>query len=189
MNVTSDGKTPEASPRDSSLVLPLIKRAEPPSGDPVSLPDPPVMEHLVGDLFVAYVLDLPDMFQYVNESGCGDLGVQVEELRSLAVHNLTRRRPKPEIRQIPGGVGFVLDGDLEASLLLVPWLWDQLDPQIPGDLIAAVPTRDVLMVTGSDVDGGTDALAGGVERVWRAADRRLLLTRDLLTRRDGTWHV
>jgi hypothetical protein len=33
----------------------------------------------------------------------------------------------------------ILDGDLEASLLLIDMLWAQLAPKIPGELIAAVP--------------------------------------------------
>ena len=53
---------------------------------------------------------------------------------------------------------FVLDGDLEVSLLLVDHLWEQIGPQLPGDLIAAVPARDTLAVTGSQIPGGIAAL-------------------------------
>ena len=42
------------------------------------------------------------------------------------------------------GCMFVLDGDLEASLLLVDHLWAQIGPQLPGDLIAAHPARGQL---------------------------------------------
>lgn len=188
---TDDVPNEEEVAFDRTMIVPLIKRAEPQRGAGVDLPEHsvPIMEPLTGDLFVGYVLDLEDSFQYVSRTTCDDLGVAVEELRSVAVRNLIHRRPKPEIKQGPLGVGFVLDGDLEASLLLVDLLWDQIDPQIPGDLIAAVPTRDVLMVTGSDVTGGTDALSSAITRVWGRSEERLLLTRSLLSRRDGSWHL
>ena len=82
---------------------------------------------------------------------------------------------------------FVLDGDLEASLLLVDHLWEQIGPQLPGDLIAAVPSRDTLAVTGSEVPGGIAALTQATDRVWRASQVRLLLTRSLLIRQGQSW--
>lgn len=176
---------------ERAIILPIIKRAESPIGSALDLPesDVPIIEPFTGELFVGYVLDLPASFQYVSSRTCEKLGLDVGDLRSVAVHNLTLRRPKPEIKQSPRGIEFTLDGDLEASLLLVDWIWDQIDQQIPGDLIAAVPARNVLMVTGRDVDEGTNILLSGIRRVWETTDERLLLTRSLLIRRHGAWEA
>ena len=84
-------------------------------------------------------------------------------------------------------LAFRLDGDLESSLLLVDHLWEQIGPQMPGDLIAAVPSRDTLAVTGSDVDGGIAVLTRSVDRVWRSSETRLLLTKSLFVRRGDSW--
>lgn len=86
---------------------------------------------------------------------------------------------------------FILDGDLEASLLLADIVWEQLAPQIRGDLIAAVPARDALAVTGTGVAGGIEVLQRAVSRVWDAphANRKLLLTRSLLMRQGTTWQL
>jgi uncharacterized protein YtpQ (UPF0354 family) len=170
--------------------VPLLKRIEP-SGldDPIVLPDKdiPVTEVLAEVLLVAYVFDLPGAFRYVSFDDCARLEVPAGELRALAVRNLTRLRTRPQIKQGPAAATFVLDGNLEASLLLVDHLWDQIGPHLPGDLIAAVPARDSLAVTGSEIPGGVDALNDAVERVWQRSETRLLLTRSLLTRNGATW--
>jgi hypothetical protein len=80
------------------------------------------------------------------------------DLRHLAVRNLIRRRARPQIKQAPAAAMFVLDGNLESSLLLAGHLSEQTGPQLPGELIAAVPPRDMLAVTGSQVPGGIAAL-------------------------------
>ena len=108
-------------PPDPSLIVPLIKRSEPDgTDDPIVLPegDVPVWEELTGNLHVAYVFDLPGMFRYVSPRDCARLRLPVGDLRALAVRNLTRRRPRPQIKEAPAAAMFVLDGDLEASLLL-----------------------------------------------------------------------
>jgi hypothetical protein len=42
---------------------------------------------------VAYVFDLPDWFEYVTPRHCERLQLAAEDLRPLAVRNLTKRRP------------------------------------------------------------------------------------------------
>ena len=104
-----------------------------------------------------------------------------DDLRPLAVRNLTRRRARPQIKQAPAAAMFVLDGNLESGLLLADHPWEQTGPQLPGELIAAVPSRDMLAVTGSQVPGGIAALTRCADAVWQHATTRLL-TRSLLIR-------
>lgn len=177
---------------DSSLIVPLMKRAEAEGyGDPPPWPVPesdiPVLEGLTGVLLVAYVFDLPDRFEYVTPRICERLGLGARDLRALAVRNLTRRRTKPQVIRGNEALAFRMDGNLESSLLLVGHLWEQIGPQMPGDLIAAVPSRDTLAVTGSDVDGGIAVLTRSVDRVWRSSETRLLLTKSLFVRRGDSW--
>jgi uncharacterized protein YtpQ (UPF0354 family) len=179
-------------PVDPSLIVPLIKRTEPDgTDDPVVLPDQdvPIFEELTGVLHVAYVFDLPGMFRYVRPRDCARLQLSAGDLRALAVGNLTRRRARPQIKQGRAAAMFVLDGDLEASLLLVDHLWEQIGPQVPGDLIAAVPSREALVVTGSQVPGGIAALTRAVDTAWQRSPARTLLTRSLLIRNAAAWDL
>lgn len=177
---------------DRTLILPLIKRVEPEGAGtavPVPAEDVLVAEEFAGGLLVTYVFDLPGMFGYVSPGDCARLQLAPGDLRSLAVRNLTRRRARPQIREASAAATFVLDGDLEASLLLVDHLWEQIGPQLPGDLIAAVPARDALAVTGSQVPGGIAALTRAVDTVWDKSSARLLLSRSLLIRQAASWSV
>jgi hypothetical protein len=107
------------------------------------------------------------------------------------VRNLVERRSKPQIKRTDRVVMLILDGDLEASLLLVDMLWDQLAPKIPGDLIAAVPMRDTLAVTGTGLDGGVAVHNCAVREVWDRPrrNRKLLLTPSLLIRQGNSWQL
>ncbi|MEV5570844.1 hypothetical protein AB0L06_12390 [Spirillospora sp. NPDC052269] len=178
---------------DAGSILPLMKLSQRGPGE-ASEPPPgpePIIERWLGELCVGYVFDLENRFQDVTYTDCARLGVRPDELPHLGVHNLTLRRDKPRIVQGDRRIGFLLGGDLEASLLLVDNLWEQVEPQLPGELIAAVPARDMLMVTGSQVAGGIEALVQDADRVWEGMrqrqDERLKLTRTLLVRRDGKW--
>ncbi len=84
-----------------------------------------------------------------------------------------------------------LDGDLEASLLLVDSLWPHMARGLAGETIVALPSRDVLVVSGTEVTGGVETLRRAVSRVWGDPKKynKLLLTRSLLARRGDSWHV
>ena len=61
-------------------------------------------------------------FRHVNRKDCLGLGIRHDELRALSVRNLTRRRPKPEVKPGRAGAILVMDQNLESSLLLVDHL-------------------------------------------------------------------
>lgn len=180
-------------PHDVAMIVPVIKRSVKLSEEAVLLSgqDEPIIERLAGDLLVMYAFDLPGRFEFVARRHCEALGLEAGALRPLSVRNLVKRRRKPQIKRTDRVVMLILDGDLEASLLLVDMLWAQLAPQIPGDLIAAVPTRDTLAVTGTGLDGGVAVLNHAVREVWESprGNRKLLLTPSLLIRQGTSWQL
>jgi hypothetical protein len=60
-----------------------------------------------------------------------------------------------------------------------------------GDLIATVPARDTLAVTGTGVDGGVAVLNHAVCEVWESprGNRKLLFTPSLLTQQGTSWQL
>jgi uncharacterized protein YtpQ (UPF0354 family) len=179
---------------DPSLIVPVIKRKVHSLDDAIMLsPEDSFIDgDLAGDIFILYAFDLPGHFQYVAQRDCERLGLAPGELRKLAVRNLTRLRRKPEVVQVGSSAAMLkLDGDLEASLLLVDHLWPQLARRLPGELVVAVPSRDVLVMSGTQVSGGIEALRRGVKRVWESpkVNRKLLLTRSLLIRAGDSWQA
>jgi uncharacterized protein YtpQ (UPF0354 family) len=177
---------------DASLIVPLIKAAIPlaASSPPVDLPaasTPIGGGRLVGELVVMYAFDLPDCFQFVAQRDCERLGLSGTDLLPLAIANLRRRLPPVQRLGCPPTFGFLAGGNLEASLLLLDEVWDELAPLVPGELVAAVPARDVVVVTGSDSSEGLAIVRSSVERVWVGGDH--LLTKQLLVWRDRRWQL
>ena len=167
------------------MIVPLMKRSEPGDGTrparqtasfttdagqqrtiQLSRSEEFVVEDFMGDLLITYVFDLPRYFRHVNRKDCLDFGIRHDELRALSVRNLVRSRAKPVIKPGRPGVMLVLDENLESSLLLVDHLWDQFEPQLPGDTIAAVPARDTILTTGTEVPDGIELLERAIDTVW-----------------------
>jgi hypothetical protein len=118
----------------------------------------PATERLVADLSIVYAFDRPRSLQIMTEAERGALGVPAGGLRELAVRNL--RRLVPEIRHEESGSAHMLlaGGNFEASLLLLDDLWTRLAGDVPGELVACVPARDMMLYTGSGIAGGIEVL-------------------------------
>jgi uncharacterized protein YtpQ (UPF0354 family) len=182
-------------PRDASLIVPVIKRQGPPAGEGIVVPPEQILmaEPLVGrELEISYAFDMPGYFQYVSKYDCDALGLDSSGLRQLSILNLTKRRSEPKIRRLSEAMLMLtLDGDLEASLLVIDRLWSRLASALPGELIVAVPSRDVVAVSSTGSVGAVEALRQAVRRAWASpkANKKLLLTSLLLARRDDSWQV
>jgi uncharacterized protein YtpQ (UPF0354 family) len=108
-------------------------------------------EHLAdkfnNELVIVYAEDDPKRMRYLTvEEGAG---IGREELRALAVANLKRLLPKIEMQ---GDGDFSLisaGGDYDASLLLIDEIWSGGQIKVNGDIVVAIPVRNVLLVTGS----------------------------------------
>ena len=76
-----------------------------------------------------------------------------KELRKLAMQNLMRLLPKARMENIGDVTIITAGGDYEASLLLFDHFWagGKINGQIEvkGDIVVAIPAKNVLLVTGS----------------------------------------
>jgi uncharacterized protein YtpQ (UPF0354 family) len=73
-----------------------------------------------------------------------------KKLHDAAIANLEHILPKIQLEAGSNG-NFLIraGGSYEASLLLVDGLWSSGQIKVDGDIVAAVPARDVLLITGS----------------------------------------
>jgi uncharacterized protein YtpQ (UPF0354 family) len=104
-------------------------------------------ESFNNELIVVYAEDDPTRMRYLTTSE--DIGVGRQELRALAVENLKRILPKIEMRGDDHVLLVSAGGDYEPSLLLIDEIWTGGQVKVNGDIVVAVPARDVLLVTGS----------------------------------------
>jgi uncharacterized protein YtpQ (UPF0354 family) len=144
-----------------------------------------VAEPLVADLHVAYARDSENGIAYLMQADQSKLGLGLPALRQLALSNLHRILPAPKIYKIGPVFMVEADGNYESSLLLADKLWDNEASAVTGDLVAAVPTRNTLLFTGSGSAGGLKAMRAEVDDLYKKSSH--VISRTLLVRRNGRW--
>jgi uncharacterized protein YtpQ (UPF0354 family) len=140
-------------------------------------------EHFTRELIVLYVQDSATKMRYLRSSDLDEAQIERKELRSLACANLKQLLPKLETSGADGIYMVTAGGTYEASLLLLDSLWTGGQFDVRGDIAVAIPTRDLLLVTGSGYPEGIrrvrqmarEAFTGGAYR----------LTQQLFVYRDG----
>jgi uncharacterized protein YtpQ (UPF0354 family) len=144
-----------------------------------------VAEKLVADLWIAYAVDRDDQIRFLTEGDRQKLGIPLAELRPLAIGNLRHvikevsSRGEGPLHMITAG------GTYEASLLLSDKLWGGMTNVVQGDFVAAVPSRDVLLFTGSRSPDAIRQMRATAEEIHK--DGSYLISKTLLVRRQGRW--
>jgi uncharacterized protein YtpQ (UPF0354 family) len=113
-----------------------------------------IYEEFNSDLVIVYAIDRPSNIKYLISENLPDLGIDRSELKTLACENLRRLLPKIERHGANGLFTIAAGGTYEASLLLLDLIWTDGQMDVKGDIVVAVPTRDLLLVTGSDDPNG-----------------------------------
>lgn len=104
-------------------------------------------ESLNDELIIVYAEDDPTRMRYLTADE--DIGVSRPELRALSIENLRRILPKIEMRTGDHVLLVEAGGDYEPSLLLVDEIWSGGQIKVKGEIVVAIPARDVLLITGS----------------------------------------
>ncbi len=144
-------------------------------------------EDLNPDLVVIFAEDSPKNIRYFGEKDLEKAGLERNQLRQLAVENL--KRLLPEIKKHGGNGLFMITagGNFEASLLLFESLWAGLQKEVRGEIVAAVPARGLLLVTGSKDLEGIAKIKQAISKSWSKGSYRL--TPNLFVYRGGRFEV
>jgi uncharacterized protein YtpQ (UPF0354 family) len=108
-----------------------------------------LVDDFVDDLVVAYAEDADKIFRYIARH---EYKGRSENLRALALENLRRVAPKIQIQSMSKDVAVVSAGDdYTSSLLVVNGLWSSPERfKVRGDVVVAIPSREVILVTGTE---------------------------------------
>jgi uncharacterized protein YtpQ (UPF0354 family) len=142
----------------------------------------PLTERFNDELAVVYAEDLPTSVRFLTERD--DIGDRAK-LHDLALKNLAQLLPPLKMERGTDGLWLANAGDTyEASLLLLDELWSngQIRDKVDGDIVVAVPVKDVLLVTGSHNRVGLGQLRKITARL---AAGPYALTSSLYVYRDG----
>ena len=160
-----------------------------PSEEPLHLrkEDEPVLKDLKNGLAVLYLVDGGGMFYYIHNRHLRATGWSIDQLHSRSVENLASfAGPKLRLQDVGGAFMVLVDGNFEASLLLVDKFWDRIAvPRVGPDIAAALPARDVLTFCGADSAEGIARMRQGIAAVSSGGNH--LLTDRLYRRVAGNW--
>jgi uncharacterized protein YtpQ (UPF0354 family) len=146
-----------------------------------------VFDEFGPDLVVVYAEDSPKNIRYLRPEDLERAGVRRSELRALAGENLARLLPPVERHGRDGLYMVTAGGTYEASLLLLDSIWKSGQMEVDGEVVVAIPTRDLLLVTGSENRRGLDRMRQAVGEAYEGGSYRL--TRELFAYRNGRFEV
>jgi uncharacterized protein YtpQ (UPF0354 family) len=109
----------------------------------------PVWEDYNGELVIVYAEDTPKQIRYFTAKDLAPTGAKTSDLRAIAIKNLSARLMNVEVRGSPKLYLLTAGGDYEASLLLATEMWTGGQIKVDGEIVVAVPARDLLLITGS----------------------------------------
>lgn len=108
----------------------------------------PIFEELNDELVIIYAEDTDKITRYLSSTEIA--GFEPGKLRALAIDNLMRLMPRIEMRQIAEGAFMITShADYGASLVLIDSIWSGDQIKVNGDIVVAVPAKDVVLATGS----------------------------------------
>lgn len=142
-----------------------------------------VYEDFSPDLIILYAEDSPKNIRYVGPKDLELAKIDRSELRALACDNLKRLLPKIERHGTNGLYMVSAGGDYEASLLLLDSIWSSGQMDVKGDIVVAIPTRDLLLVTGSQNPQEVEKVKQMVKEASTSGSYRL--TQKLFVYRNG----
>jgi uncharacterized protein YtpQ (UPF0354 family) len=134
------------------LIFPRLYAALPSTGRTdvkLSAADSPVQTPLAGDVIIFYGRDVGTHYELISHKELDRYNLTREALHDVAVENLSNTKKEIRLHQAEGIYFLRCDGDLEASLLLHAGIWDVVEHQIGGDVLASVPARNVLLISGT----------------------------------------
>jgi uncharacterized protein YtpQ (UPF0354 family) len=147
---------------------------------------------LAGPLVICLAEDRGDSLAYLTRDQILRLGGTEEATYRVALNNLAALPQKPKRVSIGQVQALEWAAGEPAPLLLRDDLWTAAATGLPGQVIAAVPSRDLLLYTSTQTPGGREALQQLVRQMaaQEKAPSSRELSRNLLLRgENGAWTV
>jgi uncharacterized protein YtpQ (UPF0354 family) len=148
---------------------------------------PPLQRPLGDGLAVTYVMEEGSKLVYVHERDLEAAGIETDDLHGRAIQNLAKlSEGRVNVRRNGPIWAVFLDGAFEASLVLLDRFWERdVREHHPGEIVVALPARDVLCFCDRASSVGIAELRTVIKRVWASSNH--LISDGLFLRRGQTW--
>jgi uncharacterized protein YtpQ (UPF0354 family) len=137
------------------------------------------------ELVVLYAADLPNNVRGIKESDLTSLGITKESLREIAINNLAKLLANIQVKGGNGLFMVIVNGNYESSIILLDDVIHQKNFQVNGDLVVAIPNRDILLITGSDDTQNVARVAAITNKMF--TENNYPISPYLFKRMDGKW--
>jgi uncharacterized protein YtpQ (UPF0354 family) len=111
-----------------------------------------VSRKFMAGLHIVYVVDSPGSMRQLSVGDMQDMKLTPEKVHALALANMERALgdiPKADAPELPGLFVVTAGDSYEAARFLLHKKWEKIAKEVEGDLIVAIPTRDLVFFTGS----------------------------------------
>mgnify|MGYP002778175872 CR=1 FL=1 len=147
-----------------------------------------VFLNICEDLNCLYAVDMGNSFDIIQERHLADWNIDqdtlhlkaIENFRSLMVQKMTAKGDT-------NGIMFIIDGNLEAGLVLIEEIWTQLEEQIGEPIVITVPSRDVIMATGRSNRTMIDTFKANSKEILLNGNHPL--SKNMFIRESGQWRL
>lgn len=112
--------------------------------------NPGVYDIYNDELVILYAIDLPSNVRGITESDLTKFGIKRESLLEIAMNNLMKILTGIQVKGGNGLFMVMAGGTYESSLFLHHGIINNENFKVNGELVIAIPNRDVLLVTGSN---------------------------------------
>jgi uncharacterized protein YtpQ (UPF0354 family) len=139
------------------------------TNEPVEL----VYEKYNDKLVIVYAEDGENGIAYFTADRFKESGLNKDSLFILAMKNLDNILPEIQRNGEDGYYMLTAGGNYETSLILIKSIWSKENIPVKGDIIIAVPTRDLLLVTGSKDPEGISKMRAVAKEAYEAGPYQL----------------
>ena len=147
-----------------------------------------VIRNICDDLNCLYVYDNESGLEIILESELNKLSITKDELHEIAMSNYRQLVSQRLNAQNNGeAFWFILDGNLEAGLVLVDEIWDQVEGHLNEEIVICVPSRDVIIATGKSNENVIADFTEKAKQILTTGDHPL--SNNWFIRKDKQWNV
>jgi len=147
-----------------------------------------IIKHICEDLNCLYAIDSGNGYEIIQQRHLDEWQINQSQLEEIALNNLTTlTMTNLSVQGDTNGLMFVLNGNLEAAIVLMDQIWTQLEEQIGEPIVIAVPSRDVLLATGASNSAMLDSFEKTTADIFKNGDYPL--SRNFFIREGGSWKL
>jgi uncharacterized protein YtpQ (UPF0354 family) len=127
-----------------------------------------VSKKYISGLHIVYVIDSPGSMRQMSVGDMKEMKLDKEKVHALAMANMEKALgeiPKADAPELPGLFVVTAGDSYDSARFLLHKNWEKIAKEVEGDLVVAIPTRDLLFFTGSADENRVRVLTEMAKRV------------------------